>query len=125
MVTIGIDTHKATLAVSAIDEAGRERAAETFPNDGEGHARLLHWARIHGPERRFGIEGSGSYVRPWRAGSSRLVSRWSSARGADDRERRHLRRAGKSDPGDALAIARVALRERSLGPAPWPGSRRT
>ena len=61
MVTIGIDTHKATLAVSAIDEAVRERAAETFPNDREGHVRLLQWARIHGPERRFGIEGSGSY----------------------------------------------------------------
>ena len=46
MVTIGVDTHKATLAVSAIDEAGRERGAETFPNDGEGHAQLLRRRRI-------------------------------------------------------------------------------
>jgi len=37
------------------------------------------------------------------------------------RERRHLRRAGKSDPGDALAIARVALREQSLGPVKVAG----
>ena len=33
-----------------------------------------------------------------------------------ERERRHLRRAGKTDAGDALAIARVALREPGLGP---------
>ena len=122
MVTIGIDTHKATLAVSAIDEAGRERAAETFPNDGEGHARLLHWARIHGPERRFGIEGSGSYgaalARRLVASGEQVVE---GPAVLTDRERRHLRRAGKSDPGDALAIARVALRERSLGPAPMAG----
>ena len=38
-----------------------------------------------------------------------------------DRERRHLRRAGKCDPGDALAIARVALREEGLAPVPMPG----
>ncbi len=38
-----------------------------------------------------------------------------------DRERRHLSRAGKSDPGDALAIARVALREQGLGPARLAG----
>jgi hypothetical protein len=50
MVTIGIDTHKATLAVSAIDEAGRERAAETFPNDGEGTRQ----APALGPDPRSG-----------------------------------------------------------------------
>ena len=37
MVTIGIDTHKATLAVSAIDPTGRELGAKTFPNDRQGH----------------------------------------------------------------------------------------
>jgi hypothetical protein len=77
MVTIGIDTHKATLAVSAIDEAGRERAAETFPNDGEGHA-----GSCTGPGSTVRSDASeprarARTVRPWRAGSSRLVSRWS------------------------------------------------
>ena len=60
MVTIGIDTHKATPAVSAIDATGRETAARTFPNDQPGHVRLLHWAQARGAERHFGIEGSGS-----------------------------------------------------------------
>jgi transposase len=61
MVTFGIDTHKATLAASAIDPTGRELGARTFPNDRAGHTRLQRWAEGHGTERRFGIEGSGSY----------------------------------------------------------------
>lgn len=64
MVTIGIDTHKATLAASAIDPTGRELGARTFPNDPHGHARLRRWAEGHGSDRRFGIEGSGSYGAP-------------------------------------------------------------
>ncbi len=62
MVTIGVDTHKATLAASAIDEAGRERGAETFPNDGKGHAELLHWARMHGPR---GTRSAGTTLTRW------------------------------------------------------------
>ena len=59
MVTIGIDTHKATLAVSAIDPTGRETGARTFPNDRQGHVGILRWAQARGAERRFGIEGFG------------------------------------------------------------------
>jgi len=122
MVSIGIDTHKTTLAASVIDPAGRERGARTFPNDRQGHLQLLHWAEVQGPERRIGIEGAGSYGAP--------LARLLVAAGEQvvevpptlcDRERRHLRRAGKSDPADALAIARVVLREGSLGPVPLPG----
>jgi Transposase len=61
MLTIGIDTHKATLAVSAIDGTGRETGARTFPNDRRGHVGILRWAQAQGSERRFVIEGSGSY----------------------------------------------------------------
>jgi transposase len=122
MVTIGIDTHTATLAASAIDAAGRELDAKTFRNDRRGHAGLLRWAQALAPDRRFGIEGSGSY--------GAVLARLIVAAGEvvvevpailTRRERRHLHRAGKSDPGDALAIARVALREQGLGPVQLPG----
>ena len=49
MVTIGIDTHTATLAASAIDAAGRELAARTFGNDRRGHRSLLRWAQALDP----------------------------------------------------------------------------
>lgn len=117
MVTIGIDTHTETLAASVIDDAGRELGAKTFRNDRPGHQGLLRWAQTFDVERRFATEGSGSYG----AALARLLT--SSSETAVEvpavltqRERRHLRRAGKSDPGDALAIARVALREQALGP---------
>ncbi len=119
MITIGIDTHKATLVASAIDDTGREVTAGTFQNDVRGHAALVTWATEQGPERRFGIEGSGSYG----AAFARLLVGVGETvvevpANLTERERRHLRRAGKTDAGDALAIARVTLREPGLGPVP-------
>jgi transposase len=115
VVTIGIDTHKATLASCAVDELGRELAARTFANDPPGHRRLLAWASRLGPERRFGIEGSGSFGAALARGllaAGELVIEVPAM--LTDRERRHLRQRGKSDPADALAIARVVLREPTL-----------
>lgn len=115
MIAIGIDTHKATLAMSAVDELGRELAATTLPNHRRGHLQVQRWARSLGDERRFGIEGSRSF--------GAALAQYLLAAGESvfevpatltDRERRHLRRRGKSDPADALAIARVAARESVL-----------
>ena len=122
MITIGIDTHKATLVASAIDGTGREVTAGTFQNEARGHAALVAWATEQGPERRFGIEGSGSYGAAFArllVGAGETVVEVPA--NLTERERRHLRRAGKTDAGDALAIARVTLREPGLGPVPMPG----
>ncbi len=122
MITIGIDTHKATLVASAIDGTGREVTAGTFQNEAQGHAALVAWATEQGPERRFGIEGSGSYGAAFArllVGAGETVVEVPA--NLTERERRHLRRAGKTDAGDALAIARVTLREPGLGPVPMPG----
>jgi hypothetical protein len=61
MIGIGIDTHKATLAVSAVDELGRELDRTTVRNDRPGHAALARWVVRLGSERRVGIEGSGGF----------------------------------------------------------------
>lgn len=117
MQAIGIDTHKATLAACAIDELGGPAAEQTFANDPAGHAALIDWARLAAPGARIGVEGS--------AGFGAAAARFLLIAGEDvvevppqlsHRERLRSRRAGKSDPGDALAIARVTLREAELPP---------
>jgi transposase len=117
MAAIGIDTHKATLAACAVDERGAAVAEREFSNDPAGHRGLATWADSISPGALIGIEGSATYgaalARCLLAGGLTVrevpphLSR---------RERIHTRRAGKSDPGDALAIARVTLRETSLPP---------
>jgi transposase len=110
-VAIGIDSHKRSLGAGVTDELGREVAAKEFPNDPQGHKRLLGWARAQGADRVIGIEGSGSYG----AGIARFLL----AAGEDvkevpafvaHRERKKSPSKGKSDLGDALAIARVTAR---------------
>jgi transposase len=89
----------------------------TFPTDPGGLAALVAWVGESAPGAVVGVEGSSSYGAP--------VARALHAAGVDvreipphlsRRERPRTRRAGKSDPGDALAIARVTLRETDLPP---------
>lgn len=122
MVSIGIDTHKATLAVSAVDELGRQRTARTFSNDPRGHACLLSWAQRQPAPRRVGIEGAGSFgaaLAELLVAAGEVVVEVPAQ--FTDRERRSLLQHGKSDPGDALAIARITAREPRLPALRRPG----
>ena len=117
MTAIGIDTHKATLAACAIDELGRAIGEATFANDPAGHDAFIAWARLTAPEATIGVEGSSSFGAPL-ARSVQLAGL--AVREVPPHlsraERRRTRRPGKSDPGDALAIARVTARETNLPP---------
>lgn len=117
MAAIGIDTHKASLACCLVDELGSPLEERTIDNDPAGHAALVAWVGALSPAPRVGLEGSASFG----AAAARALA----AVGHDvrevpphltRRERGRSRRAGKSDPGDALAIARVVARERDLPP---------
>jgi hypothetical protein len=44
-VTIGVDSHKSSLAAAALDELGRVLGVTEFPNDARGHDALLRWTR--------------------------------------------------------------------------------
>jgi transposase len=113
VVTIGIDAHKSSLAVALVDELGRELAHDEFGNDARGHRALHRWVgQVAAGERRFGVESSG-----WvgRGIACFLLERGEAVvdvRGSlTERQRKRLRGQGKSDPRDALAIARVTARE--------------
>jgi transposase len=117
MTAIGIDTHKATLAACAVDGLGAPLDERTFPNDPAGHRALAAWVRQVAPGAVVGLEGSASYG----ASAARfLLAEGERVREVPPqlsrRERIRTGRAGKSDPGDALAIARVTAREMDLPP---------
>ena len=116
MRAIGIDTHKATLVCCLVDELGSPLDARTFANDPAGHRALVAWA-IESRTDLIGVEGSSTFGGP---AARLLVAHGLQVREVPPqlsaRERLRTRRAGKSDPGDALAIARVTAREPDLPP---------
>jgi transposase len=116
MVLLGIDPHKDTHTVVAVDQAGRQLDQRTVPARTLGHGELLGWARRHWPEERvWAVEDcrhvTGRLERDLLAAGERVVRvpprLMAGARQA-------VRALGKSDPIDALAVARAALREPDL-----------
>jgi transposase len=113
MLTIGVDPHKDTHTAVAADEVGTEVSACTRRAERDGFGELLVWARrlpdservwaiedcrhVSGPFERFLLDHGETVVRL----APRLMA------GA----RQTVRERGKSDPIDALAVARAALRE--------------
>src|SRR3982751_3558218 len=119
----GIDTHKDTLAVAVIDDAGRPVVVTELANTEAGFDALEQLLTRH-TVRRVGIEGSGNYGR---GAAVRLVL----AGGIDvvevppsltSRERSGRPGAGKTDPVDAVAIARLTAREPGLPPVRLAGA---
>ena len=121
MRTIGVDTHKATLAACAIDELGSPVAEASFGNDPAGHREFIGWAQSLAPGATIGIEGSSSFGAPLARSAqlAGLVVREVPPH-LSRAERRRTHRPGKSDPGDALAIARVTARDHNLPPIRLP-----
>jgi transposase len=117
MAAIGIDTHKRTLAACAVDGVGAVIDERTFDCTSSGFDELAAWTGDIAGGARIGIEGSSSYGAPL---AHHLVATGHDVREVPPhlsrRERGRSRRPGKSDPGDALAIARVTLREPDLPP---------
>lgn len=121
---IGADLHKRSHTVVAVDEHGRKLAERTVRATPHGHLELLRWARGFG-ERRWALEDSRHLSR--RLERDLLSAGESVVRGPPKlmaSERRGSREPGKSDPIDALAVARAALREPDLPTARLDGPER-
>lgn len=123
-VMIGIDAHKRTHTAVAADEVGRKLATKTVAATSEGHLQLLEWA-ARWPERSFAVEDCRHLTRRLEsdmlAAGERLVRVPPQLMAG---ARRSSRERGKSDPIDALAVARAALREPDLPVAELDGPTR-
>lgn len=112
MVTIGIDPHKDTHWAVAVDEVGRERADRKCHAVSDGFGELLAWARNLDQERTWVLEDcrhvSGPFER-FLIDHGERVARLAPHLMAGARST--VRERGKSDPIDALAVARAALKE--------------
>ena len=113
MIVIGTDPHKQTHTAAALDaqKADQLDALTVAARDG-GHERLLSWARALDEERVWAIEDcrhvSGGLER-YLVRSGECVVRVPPKLMAGTRK--SARAFGKSDPIDANAVARAALRE--------------
>jgi transposase len=111
----GIDPHKATHTVVAVDTLGRQVAQRTVAARTPQHLELITWARTIADERVWAVEDcrqvSRRLERDLLAVGERIVRVPPKLMAAT---RTSVRAPGKSDPVDALAVARAAQREPDL-----------
>jgi transposase len=116
VIVIGVDPHKGTHTAAVVEAAtGQLVEDRTVCARRDGFEELLQWAGQLGGERRWALE-DGRHV-------SGGLERFLLAVGEEvvrvppklmARERKTDRQFGKSDPIDALATARAAIREPGL-----------
>lgn len=124
MVTFGGDSHKRSHTLVAVDENGRQVGECTVAATPSGHIEALGWAH-QWPERRWALENcrhlSRVLERELLSAGEAVVQVSPKLMGM---ARRSGREQGKSDPIDALAVARAALREPDLPVAQLEGKER-
>ena len=117
VVMLGVDVHKGTHTTVGADVVGRQLGERTVRATDAGHRQLLGWARRCWPDatRVWAVEDcrhvSSRLERALLAAGERVVRVPPKLMAG---VRSSARTRGKSDPIDALAIARAALREPNL-----------
>jgi transposase len=116
MVVVGADVHKRTHTFVAVDEVGRKLGEKVVAATSCGHAEAVMWARERfGVELVWGIEDcrhlSARLERDLLTAGQRVVRVPTKLMA---QTRASARTRGKSDPIDALAVARAVLREPDL-----------
>ena len=113
MIVLGADTHKRSHTVAAVAAATGELLGEqTVPVGRRGFGALLRWARSLDGDRVWALEDcrhvSGSLERFLIERGERVLR---IPTHLTAKARRSARQRGKSDPIDALNVARAALQE--------------
>jgi transposase len=125
MTVIGIDAHKRTHTAVIVDENGRQVSTKTVGTTTRDHLQLAKWAAGFGGEHRWAIEDCRHLTRRLERD---LIAAAESVVRVPPKLMAHVRDSartfGKSDPVDALAVARAALREPGLPVARLDGIER-
>lgn len=124
MTVVGIDAHKDWHTLVAVNEVGKRVAELTVPARAGGHRQIIAWLEQF-DEVRVAVEDCRHLTRRLEADlldAGHRVVRVHARMMAG--MRRSAREPGKSDPIDAEAVARVALREDNLPTAELPGPMR-
>jgi transposase len=125
MVVLGVDAHKRTHTVVAVDQLGRKLGERTTGTTSQDHLGLLRWAEKFGQQRLWAVEDCRHLSRRLERdllGAGERIVRVPTKLMAHARDA--ARSYGKSDPIDALAVARAALREPQLPAAQLAGPAR-
>ena len=116
MVVVGADVHKHTHTFVAVDAVGKQLGQRTVTATSQGHAKALAWARSEfGSDLTWAIEDCrhlSARLERDLLSAGQVVVRVPPKMMAE--QRRTARTRGKSDPIDALAVARAFLREPTL-----------
>jgi transposase len=126
MVTFGIDAHKRTHTIVAVDEVGRQLGCKTtMATTSDDHLAMLRWAEQFGGERTWAVEDCRHLSRRLEADLLRVGERMVRVPPKLMAQARDAARSyGKSDPIDALAVARASLANPDLPIAQLDGPAR-
>jgi len=111
-VTVGVDPHKKSVTIEAVDEHGTVFATGRFATDSTGYRLMLSYVRDQWPHHRWAVEGAHGVGRPL---AQRLLAQGETVLDVPAKLAARVRvfdtgNARKTDATDAHAVAMVAVR---------------
>ena len=111
-VIVGVDPHKKSVTIEAVDEQERVLARGRFDTDSSGYRLMLKYVRDQWPHHRWAVEGAQGVGRPL---AQRLLAQGESVVDVPAKLAARVRvfdtgNARKTDATDSHAVAMVALR---------------
>lgn len=102
----GIDTHRDTIHVAVVTQAGAPVDDQEFSTTVAGYRRAVHWLTNHAPLTQVGVEGTSSYGRGI---STELTGRDIPVIEVNRTRPAERRKQGKTDALDAYRAARSVI----------------